>query len=92
MLSKKEQEQIYRNFIIKKFKTEIENHKNKNCNCDLAKNKFCDIGKWLEGCMSSQELLKKYDYIIAHILDIEIEIENNIVIIKKKNNFKKENI
>ena len=36
ILSKEEQEQIYKDFITEIFKTEIENHKNGNCNCDLT--------------------------------------------------------
>ena len=69
ILSKEEQEQIYKDFITENFKTEIENHKNGNCNCDLTEGEtgLCDIGQWLEGCISSEELLRNYDYIIGNI-------------------------
>lgn len=69
ILSKEEQEQIYKDFITENFKTEIENHKNGNCNCDLAEGGtgLCNIGQWLEGCITSEEFLRNYNYIIGNI-------------------------
>ena len=71
ILNKQEQEKIYKDYILEFYKEEIKNHKNGNCNCDLTEggNGLCQIGQWLEGCITSEDLLRDRELITGEILD-----------------------